>query len=114
MPRIRLTTGLGPWSSLPSRLRLGFITVVIGAASVGILAGTGWLSLAASVLLLSGLTILSAWCSTGAGVVATEPGLRTIRLPGVLPRMSLARSSWPPRLPACCCRRAAAVGGHGR
>ena len=49
---------MGPWSTIPFRLRLAFVTLVAGAASIGVLAGLDLLSLAASVFLLSGMSML--------------------------------------------------------
>jgi hypothetical protein len=58
MPDVRLTTDMGDWSTLPRRIRLAIVSLVVGASVVGIAAGIGVLSITAAAVLLSALGVV--------------------------------------------------------
>jgi hypothetical protein len=82
MPGPKVTTDMGDWSTIPQRLRLAFVTVVLVASLVGIAAGTGLLSVPVAVILLTatGLACLfvfdrrRAWWPEEPGVAADPIG----------------------------------------
>jgi len=58
MPDVKLTTDMGDWSTLPKRIRLAIVSLVVGASVVGIAAGIGVLSITAAAGLLSALGVV--------------------------------------------------------
>ncbi len=41
MPDLKLMTDMGDWSTLPRRIRLAFVSFLVGASVVGLAAGIG-------------------------------------------------------------------------
>ena len=59
MPRLKVTTDMGDWSTIPLRIRLSVVTLIAGASIVGVASGIGLLSITTAVVLLSAVGI--AW-----------------------------------------------------
>jgi hypothetical protein len=58
MPDLKVTTDMGDWSTLPRRIRLAFLAVIVGASVVGIAAGIGLLSITVAAILLAAMGIV--------------------------------------------------------
>lgn len=58
MPNVKLTTDMGDWSTLPKRIRLAIVSLLVGASVVGIAAGLGVLPIAVAVVLLAVLGVM--------------------------------------------------------
>jgi hypothetical protein len=58
MPRPTITTDMGPWSTLPRRVRVGFSLEMLAAVLAGVSLAAGVTSFATTAILLSGFLIV--------------------------------------------------------
>ncbi len=58
MSRIRITTDTGDWSTLPSRIELAVVVLVVSATAIGLATAAELISLEAGLLMIAAASLL--------------------------------------------------------